>query len=277
LFLFFKTLAKRQLAESKNISSRIFNGISLPIAIIGFVLFFSSCNLKNKYVYLFNNPKGSEIIQHVEPVIQKGDRLEIKIAGLEPESSLPFYFSTGTGTQAIANIENPSNVFLVNEDGEIDMPVIGKIKLQGLNIRDAEFAVKSKLQNIIRVPVVQVRIFNYMVAVLGEVKMPGYYKVPNNRINILELIAMAGDVTLNANRNEVMLIRQTGEGEKTIFIDLTSGSVFSSPGFNLRQNDIVYVRPNKSGLLQPTLLRSTGPIALSALSVILTMMVFFIR
>jgi len=141
----------------------------------------------------------------------------------------------------------------------------------------AEKVLKEKLQNLIRVPVVQIRISNFMVAVLGEVKTPGYFKIPNNRINILELLAMAGDVTSNANRQEIMVIRKAGESEQNIMLNLTSTSLFSSPGFQLKQNDVVYIRPNKTGLLQPTLFRSTGPLTLSAISIIFSTLVIILR
>jgi polysaccharide export outer membrane protein len=238
----------------------------------------SACGLKNKFTYFYNDKSDSrspEIFQ--EAVIRPGDRLEVKIAGLEPESSLPFYFFSGTGGQSTSNQASPANVFPVSTEGEIDMPVLGRISVGGLKLKEAESVIKSKLENLIRVPVVQVRIFNYMVTVLGEVKLPGYLLIPNNRINILELLAMAGDITANGNRKEVIVIRKSGDTEQQITIDLTSNSLFSSPGFHIRQNDVVYVRPNASGMLQPTLFRSTGPFALSVVSIFFTALLFFAR
>ena len=242
------------------------------------LLFVSGCGLKNKFTYFYNDSssKGNpEVFQ--DAVIRPGDRIEVKIAGLEPESSLPFYFFSGSGTQSTNNQANPANVFPVSTEGEIDMPVLGKISVGGLKLKEAESVIKSKLENLIRVPVVQVRIFNYMVTVLGEVKLPGYLLIPNNRINILELLAMAGDITPNGNRKEVIVIRKSGDTEQQITIDLTSNTLFSSPGYHIRQNDVVYVRPNASGMIQPTLFRSTGPFALSVISIFFTAFLFLAR
>ena len=252
-----------------------------PCRIFFFLFFistFTSCGLKSRFTYFYNqtdNLKNESVAPEI--IIQQGDKLEVKIAGLEPESSLPFYFSSGAGNSSMGNSESPPNVFQVNDQGEIDMPVLGKIAVQGLSLIAAEKVLKEKLQNLIRVPVVQIRISNFMVAVLGEVKTPGYFKIPNNRINILELLAMAGDVTSNANRQEIMVIRKAGESEQNIMLNLTSTSLFSSPGFQLKQNDVVYIRPNKTGLLQPTLFRSTGPLTLSAISIIFSTLVIILR
>ena len=236
----------------------------------------SGCGLKKKFTYFYND-KGSSAELFQEAVIRHGDRLEVKIAGLEPESSLPFYFFSGSGTQGTSNQASPSNVFPVSSEGEIHIPVLGKVPVVGLKLKEAETAIKAKLENLIRVPVVQVRIFNFMVTVLGEVKSPGYILIPNNRINILELLAMAGDVTPNGNRKEIIVIRKSGESEEQFSIDLTSNTLFASPGYHLRQNDIVYVRPNASGILQPTLFRSTGPFALSVISILFTAFLFLAR
>jgi polysaccharide export outer membrane protein len=236
----------------------------------------SACGLKKKFTYFYND-KGSPQELYQEAVINPGDRLEVKIAGLNPESALPFYYFSGSGSQASNNQTSPPNVFPVGPEGEIHIPVLGKVSVAGLKLKEAESAITSKLENLIRVPVVQVRIYNFMVTVLGEVKSPGYLQIPNNKINILEILAMAGDITANGNRREVIVIRKSGETENQYTIDLTSNTLFSSPGYHIRQNDIVYVRPNASGILQPTLFRSTGPIALSMLSIFFTALVFMAR
>jgi polysaccharide export outer membrane protein len=238
----------------------------------------SSCGLKSKFIYLYNDSeKITGKTDYYEATIQSGDRLEIKIAGLEPESALPFYFNSGNPGQQLMAQDNPANVFQVNEEGQIDMPVLGTIVLKGLKIKEAESLIKEKLQNLIRVPVVQVRIHNFMVSILGEVKSPGYYRIPNNRITILELLAMAGDISINGNRKEILVIRKGKEGNQPYVLDLTSNSIFNSPAFYLNQNDVVYIRPNNTGLIQPTLVRTTGPFVLSVISILFTTVIFLIR
>ena len=244
---------------------------------LSLLIFSFGCGLRKKLVY-FNNEteKPSFNSTGLAPAICKGDRLEIKIAGLEPESALPFYFFLGTGSQT-NNLDSPPNTFIVNTDGDISVPVIGQLRVAGLHLEEAEALLRDRLKNLIKTPVVQVRIFNFMVSVIGEVRSPGYYRIPNNRITILEILAMAGDLSPNGNRREIQVWRRSTGELKSYTIDLTSTSLFNSEVFNLQQNDVVYVAPNRSGLLQPTLLRTSGPLAISLISLVLTTMTFFIR
>lgn len=258
-------------------SSTFFRGFCQRL----FILFFlvactTGCGLRNRFVYLNNKSAGFQTsLSSNSAVIRPGDRLEIKIAGLEPQSSLPFYFTTGTTQQA--STDSPVNVYFVNSKGEISIPVLGFIPVAGLNLEAAEALICDKLKDVIKSPVVSVRIFNFIVSVLGEVKSPGYIKIINNRVNIFELIAMAGDISITGDRKSVTVWRKAGNELRPYEIDLTSTAVFQSPVFELQQNDVVYVKPNKTGLFQPTLFRSATPLALSAVSIILTTMLFFYR
>ncbi len=242
-------------------------------------LLLNSCGLKKRFVYLNNGEKKSIVAdsKYSSAIIQVGDRVEIKIAGLDPESALPFYFSSGAGSNAGIGQDSPPNTFVVDSKGDVAIPIIGKIQLAGLNREEAEISITNKLKELIKTPVVQVRIFNFMVSVLGEVKTPGYIKIINNKANLLEVLAIAGDLTSNADRKEIIIWREENNERKEYLVDLTSTSIFSSPVFLVKQNDLIYVRPNKTGLIQPTLLRSTGPMAMSIVSLILTTMLFFYR
>jgi len=238
-------------------------------------LLLNSCGLKKRFVYLNNGEKKSVVAEskYSSAIIQVGDRVEIKIAGLDPESSLPFYFSGGAGIGQ----ESPSNTFLVDSKGEVAIPILGKVELAGFNREEAEKLLTEKLKDLIKVPVVQIRIFNFMITVLGEVKSPGYIKIGNNKANLLEVLAMAGDLTMNADRKKIIIWREENNERKEYIVDLTSTSIFNSPVFLVKQNDLIYVRPNKTGLIQPTLFRTTGPMAMSVVSLILSTMLFFYR
>lgn len=242
-----------------------------------FLLFLltNSCGLKQRFVYLNNGEKKSVFAnsQYNYPIIQVGDRVEIKIAGLDPESALPFYFSGGAGIGQ----ESPPNTFFVDSNGEVAIPILGKVELAGFNLEEAEKLLTEKLKNLIKIPVVQIRIFNFTITVLGEVKSPGYIKIGNNKANLLEVIAMAGDLTINGDRKKIIIWREENNERKEYQVDLTSTSIFNSPVFLVKQNDLIYVRPNKTGLIQPTLFRTTGPMAMSVVSLILSTMLFFYR
>lgn len=235
-----------------------------------------SCRLRNRFEYFYNSSPGYKtVLPSFSHIISVGDRLEVRIAGLEPQSSLPFSFSTG-GVQT-ASGDNPANNYLVNSKGEVNIPVLGSIKMAGLKMEEAESVIRNRLVDLIKSPVVSVRITNFTVSVLGEVKIPGNYKILNNRITVLDLVAMAGDVTVNGDRTSVIVWRREANEIKPNEIDLTSTAIFQSPVFELQQNDIVYVKPNKSGLLQPTLFRTAAPLALSLASISLSILILFIR
>jgi polysaccharide export outer membrane protein len=237
----------------------------------------ASCNLKKRLIYLNENQEISGVKNsYGSLIIQAGDRLEIKIAGLEPESALPFYFNVGAGTPGI-NTESPPNTFLINSEGNASIPVLGELKLAGMRLEEAEQMIKTKLKDIIKSPVVTIRLFNFNISVMGEVSSPGYYRIINNRMNILEALSLAGDVTASGNRRQITVWRQE-EGKFTPYqIDLTTNKLFLSPVFNLKQNDLIYVSPNNLGLIQPTLFKTAAPIAISMTSLILTTFLFFFR
>ena len=249
----------------------------LPFFFLFSILFLTeSCRLRNRFEYFHDaSPGYKTAVPSFSYTISVGDRLEIRIAGLEPQSSLPFSFSSGGAPNGSS--DNPANNYLVNSKGEVSIPVLGSIQLAGLQMEEAESIIRNKLVDLIKSPVVSVRITNFMVSVLGEVKTPGNYKILNNRITVLDLVAMAGDVTVNGDRTSVIVWRREANEIKPNEIDLTSTAIFQSPVFELRQNDIVYVKPNKSGLLQPTLFRSAAPLALSFASIGLSIFILLIR
>ena len=257
-----------------------FKRISISLLIASFI-FLMSCNLRKKMVYLNENEPVSGIVSRVGGlIIQPGDRLEIKIAGLESQSGLPFYFSQGVGQAQGAlgsGAESPANTFPVDSKGIVQVPVMGKVKLGGLTLEEAESQLILKLGDYIKSPVVSIRISNFMISVVGEVKNPGYFKVANNRLTLLEALAMAGDISPNGSRKEITVWRQEAGKATPYQTDITSNKIFLSPVFELRQNDLIYVNPNKSGLLQPTLFRTATPLAVSIASLIITTMLFFVR
>lgn len=136
--------------------------------------------------------------------------------------------------------------YLVDSEGFIDFPVIGKLAVGGMTIRQVKEILQQKLATSIKDPVVEVRIMNYKVILLGEVGAPGVVLSPGHGMNILEAIAAAGDIKLTGSKDNVLLIRQEDDGtKKMIRLNLNSAEIFNSPYFELKQNDIVYVEPNR--------------------------------
>lgn len=239
-------------------------------------VFFSCVNV-SKATY-FNDIRDS-VLRRVDEVsdqpIAKTDVLSIAVTSLNPEASAVFNMPNlpaGSSFSA-ANAANLGNAagYVVNADGNIQFPMLGQIKAEGMNKKALAAYITKQLtdKKLLLDPIVNVRQLNFHVTVLGEVGRPTVVTVPNEKINILEALGMAGDLTLFANRDRVLLIREEG-GTKTIRrIDLTSPKALNSPYYNLHSGDIVYAESNKSKVRSTSEARQLTPIILSALSVLI--------
>ena len=138
--------------------------------------------------------------------------------------------------------------YLVDNQGEIDFPVLGRLKISGLTKNECEALIREKLVPYLKeTPIVNVRMVNYKISVLGEVKSPGTFTVNNEKVNVLEALAMAGDMTVYGVRDNVKLVRANANGERLIqTLNLNDANLVKSPYFYLQQNDIIYVSPNKT-------------------------------
>ena len=180
--------------------------------------------------------------------IKSDDVLQINISSPNPEAT-SFFITPGSNSANTSGISTsdpaPLNTYLVDNDGGIDMPLVGRIMVKGLTTVQAKEEVKNKVAAFLKDPIVRVRLQNFKITVLGEVNKPANYIVPNERVSLLDAIGMAGDLTLFGRRENVLLIREK-EGKKTLIrLDLNSSRLFQSPYYYLQQNDIIYVEPNK--------------------------------
>lgn len=220
---------------------------------IGVVLL-SSCGSTKDIAY-FQNAKYIDYEQSkylYDAKIMPKDILTITVTTVNPEAAVPFNLTIPT----VVNQERRSTYsqptlqsYLVDNEGCIDFPIVGIIKVGGLTKSDSEQLILSKIKPYLNEnerPVVTVRMTNYKISVLGEVAKPGMFTVDNEKINILEALAKAGDLTIYGVRTNVKLIREDETGKKQIYtLNLNDASLVSSPYYYLQQNDIVYVEPNK--------------------------------
>lgn len=244
--------------------------------------FFSACTTKKKIVYFQGAGSASEATsKNYTPVFHSDDLLSILVGGLDPDAVKPFNLQVSTnmttqyGGYTTGTPSQPG--YLIDSNGNIDFPVIGQVHLGGLDRMAATELLKEKLKPYITNPIVNMRMLNFKVTVLGEVRNPGTFTIPNERITLLEAIGIAGDLNITALRKNVLVIRDI-DGKKTeTRVDLTSKQLFNSPVYYLNQNDVVYVEPNRtkinSGLLNP----SNAGIIISAISLIVTVMVLLSR
>jgi polysaccharide export outer membrane protein len=235
-------------------------------------LFFNSSCMNMKKVVYFNNI-GDTLIQpslaEIEPVIQKSDILSILISSLNPEATMIFNSPQSATTSTSNGTTFQTSGYLVNQDGNILFPVLGTIKAAGLTIKQlSDEIIKSLIAKKLLVdPIVSIRFLNYRVTVLGEVARPTVISVSNEKISLLEAIGMAGDLTIFAKRESVMIIREMENGKKLIKrINLNSTDIFTSPYYYLKTNDIVYAEPNKNRIASSSYVTQVLPIVLSALS-----------
>lgn len=232
-----------------------------------FLLLMASCVSKKEVVYLQEIEEStSSTKNNYEPVIKADDILFINVSSIEPKASEPFNLVQGQngGGGGGVGLQIYQSTYLVNNQGYIQFPVLGELKVGGLNRFELLEMLKSKISEYVKDPVINLRIINYKITVIGEVNRPGAFNITGERITIIEAIALAGDMTLFGKRENVMIVRES-EGVKTIFrLDLTDPSIINSPYYYLTQNDLVYVEPNKRKINSTAI----GPNILAGISIL---------
>jgi polysaccharide export outer membrane protein len=203
-----------------------------------------SCASRKDVVY-FQNAKSFETVVDTDTFISRfkvDDEVSIFVSTYyDVEAVKPFNLAP-QGAESGNGVIN----YLVDADGNIDYPVLGKIKLLGLTVEQARTLLKEKLSEYLQNPIVNIRILNFQITVLGEVNKPGTYPSTGERMSLLKALGMAGDLTIKGRRDNVLVIRDF-DGVKTYSrVDLTNKELFNSPVYFLTQNDVVYVEPNNS-------------------------------
>jgi polysaccharide export outer membrane protein len=212
----------------------------------------ASCVSKKDIVYFQNDEiNQTKVSNSYKTIIKPDDLLQITITALDTEAVRPFNLAAvtySTSSNSAIGVAQ-QQTYLVDTNGEIDFPVLGKLKVGGLT-RDEliEFLKNALAPDYILDPNINIGIANYKVSVLGDVRRPGTYSVPNERITILEAISLAGDLRLSAKRSNVLVNREE-DGKKTQYrVDLLSKKIFTSAVYYLQQNDVVYVEPNYASI-----------------------------
>jgi len=200
--------------------------------------------------------------------IQPNDVLDIKVHTLEAETAAPFNLiplQAMAGAIDIATLQ--LNGYLVDQDGYIDFPVIGRLKVGGLSIEAIKEMILEELDTYLKNPVVNVRLLNFRVTVSGEVTNPGSFSILNDRVTLPEAISMSGDFTPYANRKRVLVVREENGQRTFLNMNMLSADVFQSEAFYLRQNDLIYVEPLKA---RTGAIRDQGDETLTFIATLLT-------
>jgi polysaccharide export outer membrane protein len=251
------------------------------------LLQFSSCKSTRNLVY-FSDLKNSEdykaIVQNTAILrIQPNDLLSIRLTSLSPESNELFNrgvmqlttANTTTSSSINSDVAVPDGGYLVDTEGNIDFPVLGKVKLGGLTREEATTKITAAIKQYVKSPIITVRLLNFRITVIGEVSKPSTFLVPTGRINILEALGLAGDMTVYGKRENVLLIRESDGIRSTTRLNLNNKELLSSPYFYLQQNDVVYVVPDRLKEVQASTNTRTVTIVTIAASIIVAIIFNF--
>lgn len=242
----------------------------------------SSCVSREKIVYFQDIEKLAEKTSMVKPSLtfKPNDLLGITVSAATLEAARPFNVIAesrptieGTG---MTTTNTQQMAYLVDSDGNINFPELGIIHVEGLTPKELNEHLTEKLSVYIKDPIVNIRILNFTVSILGEVGRPGSYPVSGEKISITEAIGLAGDLTIYGRRDNVLVIRENGETKSYAYLDFRSSDLMDSDYYYLKQNDVVYVEPNPAQRQSASFNRNAG-VYISIASLLLSVIVLITR
>jgi len=251
-----------------------------------------ACNTQKRLgTLVYFNQQGdsglARIIQNYEPAIQPGDRLSVAVDALDPASAAPYNLGSGILSPVSASSVpttasgSGNSGYIVEADGTIHFPQLGIIHVAGMQRKQLIDMLTQKLVKFVNDPIVTVQFLNFKITVLGEVTKPGTLTIPDGKVTLIEAIGLAGDLPVTARRDNILVIREQNGQREFGRINILSKSVFSSPYFVLKQNDVVYVELTKDKVtatdLSSSVLRSNISLAATALTVISTIVILIVN
>jgi polysaccharide export outer membrane protein len=245
------------------------------------MLFLVSCASRKDVVYYqdIDGIAGSAKATSYEIKIQPDDLLMIIVSAEDPEIAAPFNLKTISvqtpGKPDAATGQQTMQLYLVDANGFIEFPVLGKLKVSGLIRSEVMKMLQDKIAVYIKNPIINLRIMNFKVSVQGEVNSPGTYPVASDRITLIEALTMAKDLTIYGKRNNILVIREIDGVKSYNRVDITKVDFINSPFYYLAQNDVVYVEPNKNKINGAAIGPNTGVI-ISISSLLITLITLLI-
>ncbi len=243
---------------------------------------FSSCVSRKKIVYFQDIEKLAQNSDMAKPsiTIKPNDLLSITVSATDLESARPFNViiearpAVGGSSLMTNNTQQPG--YLVDSGGDIHFPVLGTLHVEGLTPKELNDNLTERLKSYIKDPIVNIRILNFTVSVLGEVSRPGTYTVEGEKISITEALGLAGDLTIYGRRDNVLVIRENG-GKKTYsYLDFRGADLLDSDYYYLKQNDVIYVEPN-GAQRQSSSFNRNSTVYISIASLLLSVLVLITR
>ena len=247
--------------------------ILLSLSYLLILSLFFSCSSYKEIPYFQDLDRSKTVRENIgnySPLtIQPEDILGINVSSLNPEASAVFNYNLNSITGANNNdLNNPVTGYLVDQKGEIQLPLIGTLKVGGLTTAELRMQMRNILLIYLKEPVVNIRMLNFKISVMGDVGRPGVYQGQNERITLPEALTLAGDLNITAKRNDVLLIRERDGKREYITIDFTSKDLFNSPYYYLKNNDVLYIKPGRAKYASVDNSYRNMSLALSALSIL---------
>jgi polysaccharide export outer membrane protein len=238
----------------------------------------SSCVTSKEIIYFQDEPVTKSNQMDTNPAItyKPNDLLFISVGGNRDAVApfnLPAISYSASDVDANGQLKMPT--YLIDVNGNIEYPVLGTLNLAGLTRMQATNMLKNKLSEYVKDPIVNIRLINFTITVLGEVNAPGTYTVEDERISLTEALGMAGDLTIYGMRDNVFLIRENDGVKQFTQFNLTSINVVNSPNYYLQQNDVLYVQPNKAKIRSASYNQNNG-IIISAVGTLATILAIFL-
>ncbi|MBZ9728629.1 polysaccharide export protein [Salegentibacter sp. JZCK2] len=222
------------------------NFFKRPVLFLLLLFIISSCVSRKEMVYFqdieqLRKSENRRSGNNLE--IQPDDVLTIRVSAPEQEAALPFNLTKSITSQERIMGEVELETYLVSNEGTIEFPVIGTIEVKGLTNIELAKKIQDKIRSYVKDPIVNVRILNFQISVLGEVNNPGTFSIEDDHITLSKALSMAGDLTIFGKRNNILVMGEDGDHKTYAYLDLTNANVVNSPHYNLRQNDVIYVEP----------------------------------
>ena len=241
------------------------------------ILLFSSCASRKKTLYLQGeNTDSTQVYTNADTSyrLQIGDNLYIRVLSLNKEINDVFNVNSTQNSYNLYNNESSLyiNGYTINDSGNVDLPILGEIKLDGITVNEARKTVQAKLDEYIKDGIADLKLISYRFTVLGEVRHPGVFMNYSEKLNIFEALGRAGDITEYGNRTDVVIVRPTPEGSITYKFDITKPDILTSEYFYIQPNDVVYVEPLKYKAWKLNTLNVT--LMLSAISTLILVLNF---
>jgi len=250
--------------------------ISLFLLLTFFLI--SSCASRKDMVYFQGEDTTINASVKYELTYKPDDLITIAVSALDMDAVRPFNIYVAEYKGGASGITSTPSLqtYLVDAEGTIDFPVIGSIAIAGLTRKEATRLISDKLKPYVNNPIVNIRLTNFKISVLGEVNHPGTFTIPNERVTLPEALGLANDLRIQGIRSNILVVREIDGKITKNYIDLRSNAIFNSPFYYLQQNDMVYVEPNNAKIKSSSYNQFTS-ITISAFSTLISIYAILFR